>query len=192
MSKRAVVMSLLVGLGAALIWSTCGLASAAPQPTQVLSAATATPAQKTKLIFWSGYTGPDGEIMADLIKKYNETHPGVEVEVFTQQWTPLYEKFVVSFRSGNQPDIMSLMGTQDIPQFIELLEPVEPYMEKIGLRPDDFAKSAWEATRYEGRSYALPLGMPMHGVYYNKDLYQTAYRLDQRRRVCQDRQGVDH
>ena len=178
--KRHVLTSVfvvitLVGLAA------CAPSAAAPAVQSTQAPAATQPAQPPasstvmKLNFWGGWTGPDGDVMRSMVKQYNDTHPNVQVTLTTQQWTPLFDKFVVSVQSGNQPDIMAMHGP-DIPQFAAkgLLEPLGNVVAQEGFQASDFAKPAWDGTFFQGQQYAFPLDLHMHGVYFNADLLQKA------------------
>ncbi len=155
-------------------------ATPAPQPTTAAPAPAATQAAPAaanalQLNFWGGWTGPDGDVMRAMVKQYNDSHPNVQVTLTTQQWTPLFDKFVVSTKSNNQPDIMAMHGP-DIPQFAStgVLEPLDAVVAKEGFKASDFVTPAWNGTMYQGKQYAFPLDLHMHGVYYNADMFQKA------------------
>lgn len=129
----------------------------------------------TKLNFWGGWTGPDGDVMHGLVDKFNAAHPNIQVTLTTQQWTPLFDKFELAVKSGNQPDILAMHGV-DIPQFAAAgqLEDLTSGVGAAGFKPADFAKQAWDGTIYQGKQYAFPLDLHMEAVYYNTDLFKAA------------------
>ncbi len=176
MNRRIFVFVLLAVALAVLAGSSSpSPAAAAHQSPAVAPALGAAQAGVTNLNFWGGWTGPDGDVMRALVKKYNDSHPNVQVTLTTQQWTPLFDKFVVSVKSSNQPDILAMHGP-DIPQFAAqgVLEPLDSIISQQGLKAADFAKPAWDGTMYQGKQYAFPLDLHMHGIYYNADLLQKA------------------
>jgi len=149
----------------------CGGKTASPSP-----AAEQKPEQKVvQLTFWGGWTGPDGDVMRDIVKKWNADNPNIQVTLETQQWTPLFEKFITASKAGNQPDILAMHGP-DIPQFVELglLTPLDDIIAQNGLKKEDFATPAWNSNIYKGKLYGIPLDMHMHGLYYNTDLFKQA------------------
>jgi multiple sugar transport system substrate-binding protein len=132
-------------------------------------------AQTVKLQFWGGWTGPDGDVMRQMVDEYNKAHPDVQVTLTTLQWTPLFTKFVAAAAAGNSPDIMAMHGP-DIPQFAAkgLLSPLGSVIKDAGFAKDQFATPAWDGTIYQDEQYAFPLDLHMHAVFYNASLFQKA------------------
>lgn len=171
-------------LVAILVVAACGPAatpgpSAAGSPAASSAAASAPAASAasapTKLEFWGGWTGPDGDVMRKLVDQYNASHPSVQVTLTTQQWTPLFDKFLLGVKSGNQPDLLA-MHPPDVPQFaaLGLLQDVGATIKTQGFSAGDFAAPAWNGTFYQNVQYAYPLDLHMHAVYYNADLLAKA------------------
>ena len=148
----------------------CGQASAPPSGGAASAAANA-----TNLNFWGGWTGPDGDVMRGLVTEFNAAHPDIQVTLTTQQWTPLFTKFELAVKSGNQPDILGMHGP-DIAQFASSgqLEDLTSAVQAAGFKQADFAAPAWDGSIYQGKQYAFPLDLHMHAVYYNADLFKTA------------------
>jgi len=132
-------------------------------------------AAPTDLVFWGGWTGPDGDVMRGLVDQFNKEHPEFKVTLTTLQWTPLFDKFLTSVRAGQVPDLLA-MHPQDIAQFstLGLLEPVGEMVKRAGFKGSDFMDVAWKGTFYQGTQYAIPIDMHMHGVYVNLDLWAQA------------------
>ena len=128
------------------------------------------------LEFWGGWTGPDGEIMAQLVEQWNEEHPDIQVNLTVQQWSPLFDAFLVSASAGESPDILA-MHPQEMPQFAVqgLLTPLDELIEGLeAINPDNYPASAWTPNIYDGQLYASPLDLHMHGLFYNVDLLAEA------------------
>ncbi len=132
-------------------------------------------AQPLQLVFWGGWTGPDGNVMRQLVTEYNGGHPDVHVTLTTMQWTPLFTKFLVSSRGGQSPNILAMHGP-DIPEFASygLLTPIGNVIEENGFKSSQFAPAAWSGTFYHGKQYAFPLDLHMNAIYYNKKLFRKA------------------
>jgi len=155
----------------------CGQASApasgSSAPASGGSASAA--ANAINLNFWGGWTGPDGDVMRALVSEFNAAHPDIQVTLTTQQWTPLFDKFELAVKSGNQPDILGMHGP-DIPQFASAsqLEDLTSVVQAAGFTQADFAAPAWNGSIYQGKQYAFPLDLHMHAVYFNADLFKAA------------------
>ncbi|MHB8731113.1 MAG: ABC transporter substrate-binding protein [bacterium] len=127
------------------------------------------------LVFWGGWTGPDGDVMHQMVDRFNKEHPDIRVTLTTLQWTPLFDKLLTSVRAGQPPDLMA-MHSQDIAQFSSLgiLEPMGDTVKAAGFKASDFMDVAWRGTFSQGTQYAIPLDMHMHAVYVNLDLWKAA------------------
>jgi multiple sugar transport system substrate-binding protein len=125
--------------------------------------------------FWGGWTGPDRGVMEQLVQRYQAETPGVRIELFTVQWTPLFDRFLTSFRAGQAPDILA-MHPQDIASFaaLNLLEPLGADVAAAGLTAADFVNTGWDGTFWGGQQYAFPLDLHMHAVYINADMFRAA------------------
>ncbi len=127
------------------------------------------------LVFWGGWTGPDGDVMHQMVDQFNKEHPEINVTLTTLQWTPLFDKFLTAVRAGQPPDLMA-MHSQDIAQFSTLgtLEPMGDMIAGAGFKASDFMDVAWKGTFYQGTQYAIPIDMHMHAVYVNLDMWTQA------------------
>jgi len=128
------------------------------------------------LEFWGGWTGPDGDIMDAIVQQWNAENPGIQVTLTRQQWSPLFDAFVIASASNEAPDILA-MHPQELAQFIvlDLLTPLDDLIaDSEILTPENYLESAWNPNIYQGALYAIPLDLHMHGLYYNLDLFEQA------------------
>lgn len=125
------------------------------------------------ITFWGGWTGPDADTMKGIVDKYMSENPHVTIEFETQQWTPLFTRFLAEASSGNAPDILA-MRPMDAGQFLEMGLLDMDFAETIGINADNYSTSAWEGTMYNGKQYAIPLDQHMHGLFYNVDMFEAA------------------
>jgi multiple sugar transport system substrate-binding protein len=56
------------------------------------------------LTYWSGFTGGDKQAYEDLIKKFNDTHPDIQVDYQLQPWDSIAQKLATAIISGSGPD----------------------------------------------------------------------------------------
>ena len=59
-------------------------------------AAQAAAADPVKLTYWSGFTGGDKQAYEDLIKKFNDTHPDIQIDYQLQPWDSIAQKLPTS------------------------------------------------------------------------------------------------
>src|SRR5687767_7208009 len=55
--------------------------------------------------FWNMFSGPDGRTMLGLVRKFNATHPDVNVIMQRMHWSTYYNKLFVAGLGGRAPDV---------------------------------------------------------------------------------------
>ncbi|HWA84133.1 MAG TPA: extracellular solute-binding protein, partial [Fimbriimonadaceae bacterium] len=65
----------------------------------------ATGKPKIQLNFWNGFTGPDGAVMLELIRRFNEANPDLQVTMQRMEWATYYNKLMVASVGGRGPEI---------------------------------------------------------------------------------------
>jgi multiple sugar transport system substrate-binding protein len=165
-----------------LALAACAAPAPAPAGEEAAPAEAAAPAAEAgeggpmTIEFWGGWTGPDGDIMQSLVDQWNSENPDIQVNLTVQQWSPLFDAFIVSASAKESPDILA-MHPQEMPQFVELglLNPLDDIVAQSDvINADNYLPSAWDANIYKGALYGIPLDLHMHGLYYNKDLFEAA------------------
>ena len=54
--------------------------------------------------FWSLFTGGDGQIMNEIVARFNEEHPNIKVTHTILDWgDPYYSKLITSTVAGRRP-----------------------------------------------------------------------------------------
>lgn len=123
--------------------------------------------------FWGGWTGPDLNTMEGLVNKFNQEQSGIHVEFTSLQWTPLFTKFLTEMKGGNPPDVL-VMHPFELGQFVEMGVLDSTPIADVGIETVNYSSFAWGGTFYKGEQYAVPLDVHMHGLYYNKELYNES------------------
>ncbi|TDB82518.1 ABC transporter substrate-binding protein [Micromonospora sp. KC721] len=124
-----------------------------------------------KLVVWDWKSGDPSaasyieRAKADFAKK----HPGVTVEFVAQPFEQYYTLLGAAIQAGKGPDVMLFNGGGQIRDRVDSLVPLDEY---VG---DDKQRLAgWEAFARDGKTYAAPVTLQGHPIYYNKSLYQKA------------------
>ena len=126
--------------------------------------------------FWGGWTAGDGDIMQELVEQFNAENADIQVNLTRQQWSPLFDAFVVYSSAEEAPDILA-MHPQEMPQFVELdlLDPLDDiFAASDVLNLEDYLDAAVQPNIYKGALYGIPLDVHMHGLLYNLDLFEAA------------------
>ena len=121
--------------------------------------------------FWGGWNGSDLGVMEEIVEQFNNSQDNVHVTLTTFSWSDMFSKLVTEYADGVPCDILGLHPFE-IGQYAEMgLYNPEPVAE-LGLDESDYSEVVWDATFYDGVQYAVPLDSHMHGVFYNKALFE--------------------
>ncbi|EPX87761.1 carbohydrate ABC transporter substrate-binding protein, CUT1 family [Rubellimicrobium thermophilum DSM 16684] len=128
--------------------------------------------------WWDFLGGGDGVRMKQLISDFNAEHAGeIQINATTLDWgIPFYTKVQTAAAVGEGPDIMTYHASR-IPLAVSqgTLAPITPEdLAAMGLSPDSFAPSTWEAVNVDGTTYAIPFDTHPIVLYYNKDMLEAA------------------
>jgi len=145
--------------------------------TLVLALSAGAAAEKIKLQFlmWIDNANP-GEVQQqqELIAKYTELYPDVEVELYYQGWSGYHDKLLAMAVAGIAPDVMAISRLH-MPSFAAqgLIQPIDAWFAK---ESDEFKANIFETLSgtFNGRLYGIPIwGGPIVAE-YNADLFDRA------------------
>lgn len=111
------------------------------------------------------------EQFEELVSKYEEENPGVNINVKTVGGGNDYGATLkTSFSSGEEPDIFNIGGPTDVEEYREYL---------ADLSETDAAKAALEGTltsvtQDDGQILGLPFNQEGYGLLYNKKVFEEA------------------
>ena len=187
LSRRQFVTA-SAGSTAALLLAACGGGdddgggSPRDQAQQQDQAAASGPASTTydgpavKLAYWNGFTGGDGPLMGELVKRFNSEHPNIAVTMNTIQWADFYQRLPTAVASGKGPDV-AVMHLDQAPTNAarNVIQPLDDLAQTLELAEGDFANpEVWNAGIYKEKRYAIPLDVHPLAAYYNMDLFEKA------------------
>ncbi len=131
--------------------------------------------ENTKLQLWHKLTGITLENDMRMAKKYQDTHPGVEIE-YVSVTSDYYNKLSVAIAGGAAPDIASLIATFSLAEFAEggLIQPLDDFVKRAEIRQKDFFPLVWDSWRYDGSVWAMTYDVDANMLYTNKALLSAA------------------
>lgn len=151
----------ILGLATALALAGCGSA-AGPDASSGSSG---------KLVVWDWKSGEAtaasyiSKAKADFARK----HPDVTVEFVAQPFEQYYTLLGAAVQAGKGPDVMLFNGGGQIRDRVDSLVPLDGYVDA-----DRKRLAGWAAFTKDARTYAAPVTLQGHPVYYNKALYRKA------------------
>lgn len=128
----------------------------------------------TKITFWNGFTGPDGDALKDRVAAFNDENPDVFVEMTIMPWDVLNQKLMPALGAGEGPNL-SLNGVEAVASnaltgaFGDLDEYYERWDEQDALFPTVAGGTSWN-----DKHYSVPMTFSPMLVYYNKALFADA------------------
>lgn len=131
------------------------------------------------LVFWTFFSGGDGDVMTKLINTFNASSQNVKVKNVLCEWgDPYYTKLETAVAAGNGPDI----GVSHITALSGLVDhgaltPLDDYVSDAGVDWNVEAQNVLKSSIFNGKHYSIPLDTHPYILYYNKDLLQKAGML---------------
>ncbi|MEU7926815.1 extracellular solute-binding protein [Micromonospora sp. NPDC049801] len=159
MKQRAVWSAVLV---AGLALTGCGSATGSGSSSE---------GSDKKLVVWDWKSGEASSAQyvekakADFAKK----HKDVKVEFVAQPFEEYYTLLGAALQSGKGPDVILFNGGGQIRDRVASLQPLDEYVGE-----DRQRLAGWEAFAKDGKTYASPVTLQGHPIYYNKTLYEKA------------------
>ena len=125
--------------------------------------------------FWSLFTGGDGEFFDAIIDEFNKTHTDIQLKNDTVKFDDYYTKLTAAFAAGNAPDMIvchqgNLLNYVPSGQLLALDE----YLKADNFPVSDFVAAPYDACRFDGKQYAIPLDVHPIIMYVNMDLLEKA------------------
>ena len=131
-------------------------------------------AKKAELTFWNGFTGSDGPVLEELVKKYNDESSVATIKMEIMPWDSLYQKLTSTIATGQGPDIVAFssprVGTYAKPGAI--VPVADAYTNGVDMNA--IPKGYQEILKYNNELYAVPMNFATLMLYYNKDMFAKA------------------
>jgi multiple sugar transport system substrate-binding protein len=159
MKQRALWSALMA---AGLVLAGCGSAARTQAPSGE---------PQHKLVVWDWKSGEPAaaayieKAKADFAKR----HPGVTVEFVAQPFDQYYTLLGTAIQASKGPDVMLFNGGGQIRDRADALLPLDRYVAE-----DKNRLAGWDAFAKDGKTYAAPVTLQGHPIYYNMTLYEKA------------------
>lgn len=167
----AVLMLVTLSVGCGSSDTTNDTSSSVSQNTAANSS-TAANVEKSKVDFWYLWGGAEQQKVENFIKSFNSSQAKYEV---TGLYIADMQKVKVAIAGGTGPDITDDFDG-NIASYADqgIMEPLDDYIKKDGLKFDDYVSGTLDAWKYKDQVYALPAGLNYFMMYYNKTLLKNA------------------
>ena len=127
---------------------------------------------KEKVVLWHLWAGAEAGYIDDAVAVYNARSDKYYVEALS---VPDAQKIMVAIQSGNGPDVVSNFSS-NVGSFASkgIMLPLDAYVEKNQTDLSDFIPVTLESCKFDGKLYAMPCGMNLMALFYNKTLLADA------------------
>ena len=131
--------------------------------------------ENVHLVFWHGMSGTNGEIIDYIVRTFNESHPGIEIEA---QYQGSYEesinKLKAAMRTGDGPDIIQIYeaGTRFMVDS-GFVNPVQNLIDKYSIDVSHLEKHILDYYTVNDQLYSMPLNTSIPVLYYNADMLRA-------------------
>ncbi|HEX7588333.1 MAG TPA: extracellular solute-binding protein, partial [Anaerolineae bacterium] len=147
-------------------------ATAAPTAAPTVAPTSSTP---VKLTFWYALSGNTGKVLEAMVKKWNDTHANIPVEVIFQgSYADIAQKLTASVTAKTLPDVAQMGGAPTMADSGVVVN-VQDLVSKADM--DDIYQGFWDYNKYGDKIISMPYNNSIPVLYYNKDLF-TAAGLD--------------
>ena len=137
------------------------------------AAGTAKPAERIHVTYWEKWTGFEKEGMESVVNDFNKSQDRIFVEYIAV--SSVNQKALIAVAGGRPPDVAGLWDG-DVVVFADknALVPLDDYIRKAGIKPEDYIPAFWELCHYQGHVWALPSTPATTALHWNKGMFKAA------------------
>lgn len=128
-------------------------------------------AGENELMFWSLFSGGEGDVMVAIVDAYNATNPEYTVRNVQLDWGEYYTKLTTAVAVGKGPDI-GISHLAKLPELYDLgvVTALDEAAAAVEFDWSQVNQNNLAALTIDGSIYAVPLDTHPNVMYYNKDL----------------------
>ena len=183
--KRSLFVLLSLMVVVTLLVPACGseeAPTAAPQATSAEAEATAAePVAElfegaVAINFWHAMSGHNGEVIDELVKRFNESQSEVFVtSTFQGSYDDEINKLKAGLQSKDVPAVVQVydLGTRLLID-LQVITPMQDFIDREGFDVSDIEPNVANYYSIDGRLQSMPFNTSNPVLYYNKNLFQEA------------------
>jgi ABC-type glycerol-3-phosphate transport system substrate-binding protein len=127
-------------------------------------------ADAVELKLWMTGVGLDKYMKDQVVSQFEKENPGIKVEATNLSWTSYQQKILTGIAANDGPDVLSFYSVDVAPWAARgVLTALDGKFDA-----DLFIPSALANGRWDGKVYALPIGLRMRPLYYRADFLKAA------------------
>lgn len=128
---------------------------------------------RVHLVYWDKWAGDEQAAMERVIERFNNSQDRIVVEYF--QVTDIRTKLLLATMGQTPPDVAGVFA-ETILRYADrdALLPLNRYMERDGVDPEDYLPAVIKLCEYQGFYWGLPSTPASLALHYNKRLFREA------------------
>ncbi len=143
---------------------------AAPAPAEPMTA------EKVNINFWHAMSGHNGEVIDELVKRFNESQDNI---IVTSTYQGSYDDEINKLKAGLQSkDVPAVVQVYDIGTRLmidlNVMTPMQDFIDKENFEVSDIEPNVANYYTVDGRLWSMPFNTSNPVLYYNKDLFKAA------------------
>ena len=161
-----------LGVSAMMIFSTVACGSDSKEGSKTDDGDVKKSTKGTTISFWNSFTGSDGDMLVELVNRYNEENKdGITVEMDIS--SDFDSQLSTAFAAGTGPT-MILSSSAYRFTYGDYMQDIGDVFDKTNLNKDDFIQSYLDYCSEGDKLYFVPFQVVGYYMYWNKDLFQAA------------------
>lgn len=129
-----------------------------------------------EVTFWNGFTGADGQVLTEIVNRYNEENDkGIFIKMDIIPWNVFEEKVPPSIATNTAPDFF-LLGSGNYGSYYKnaALQPLDAFWDVEGVNKEDFTPAVLDMFTIDGKLYGIPMQTFCKYLFWNKDTFKAA------------------
>ncbi len=131
------------------------------------------------LEFWDNQQAESGlsQYQAAAVQLFEDTHPGIKVDVVTVPYTEYQDRLTIAVRGGTPPDVSTVDQIWNYGFATGgAIIPLDDYIANSDtVKQENFFPGAWDSAAFEGQVWGVPFNVDVwQFTFYNKDLLDAA------------------
>ncbi|MEE1927198.1 extracellular solute-binding protein [Streptomyces sp. TRM 70351] len=122
---------------------------------------------------WLMQNSLNEDLTEQIVRDFEDRHPGRRVEVTVQEWTGIGEKVTDALAAQEAPDVIEVGNTQ-VAQYVDAGGVANLTLKVPELGGDDWVSGLEEPGKIDGYQYGIPYYAANRVVIYRKDLFAAA------------------
>jgi multiple sugar transport system substrate-binding protein len=124
--------------------------------------------------FWNGFTSSDGEILTEIVNRYNKDNDkGITIKMDIIPWANFHEKLPTAIATHTAPQLV-LCGNDMLATYNKenAFISMEDFFEATGTSKDDFNPASLDLFTINGKLLGIPMQINGYYLYWNKDRFK--------------------